>query len=220
MLLGLMAGGELAEHLPKLMNGLRKDGSFRTWWQRRADQSIVSVDNLLKAGAVIAGYSAWQHIDPLPESPIDNLAVLALSAYLLGLLAVPQSAELGATFPEFEGTVLIGLQILAPDKRDEVMRWVRELTPRQERRIVELFRGQKVEEVVEVLHDDEARAIVLETIGEDPRPPDGKELLEKLGRFLIGVPATYKAVDTRLAATIRKFREKHLEGKKKKKEGK
>ena len=103
--------------------------TFLDFWQRKQGESIVSAQNIIKAAGVIGGYAVYRHVDPVPNSKIDNLGVFGAAAVLLVLLAVPRSSELGGRFPQFEGAVLQRIKDdCTPEQKKEILKFIRELS--------------------------------------------------------------------------------------------
>ena len=147
--------------------------TFLDFWQRKQGESIVSAQNIIKAAGVIGGYAVYRHVDPVPNSKIDNLGVFGAAAVLLVLLAVPRSSELGGRFPQFEGAVLQRIKDdCTPEQKKEILKFIRELSNWQEKRIINLLKvvGEdgKVSFDPSILKKEEMRRTLLEFIGDEP----------------------------------------------------
>lgn len=147
--------------------------SFLDFWQRKKGESVVSAQNILKAAGVIGSYAVYRHVDPVPDSKVDNLAVFGGAAILLALLFVPRSAELGGRFPQFESGILreIGEGLTLEEKR-EILKWIQGLSNWQEKRVINLLRvvdeKGNISFDITPLKEAEIRQMLLELIGDEP----------------------------------------------------
>ena len=190
--------------------------SFLDFWQRKRGESIVSGQNVLKAIGVIAGYAAYRHVDPVPDSKIDNIAVFAGAVGLLTLLVVSRSNEFGGRFPQFESIVLQRIKDnYTPEQKREVLKFIRELSNWQEKRIINLLKvvGEdgKTSFDSTILKDAEMREILLSYIGEEPSLKEDvdKTIVELKKFFAANWPKTkeaYHAADAAIAGQLREFR--------------
>ena len=187
--------------------------SFLDFWQRKQGESIVSAQNIIKAASAIGGYAVYRHVDPVPNSKIDNLGVFGAAVVLLAFLAVPRSSELGGRFPEFEGAILQHIKDgYTPKQKKEIIRFIRELSNWQEKRVVNLLKviGEdgKVSFDPSILKKENMRKTLLEFIGNEPSMlEDVEKAVETTKKFFTdNWPATkgkLVAIDTCIAKTIR-----------------
>lgn len=146
--------------------------SFLDFWQRKEGESVASAQNIMKAIGAIVGYSVYRHVDPMPDSKVDNAAVFGAAAVLLALLVIPRSNALGGRFPQFESVVLRGIKEYKPKEKKEVLKFIRELSNWQEKRIINLLRAVDQEGKPffdpSILKEKEMRNLIKEYIGDEP----------------------------------------------------
>ena len=145
----------------------------------------------MKMAGVIGSYAVYRHVDPVPDSKIDNLAVFGGAAILLALLFVPRSTELGGRFPQFESKLVlqkIGKKLTLEEKKD-VLKWIRGLSSWQEKRVINLLKvkDEKGNESFDILplKDEEVRKILLELIGDEPSlARDVEKTVDSIMKFI------------------------------------
>ena len=165
--------------------------SFLDFWQRKEGESIASAQNIMKMATAIGSYVVYRHVDPVPDSKIDNLAVFGGVAILLALLFVPRSTELGGRFPQFEGKLVlqkIGKKLTREEKM-EILKWIRGLSNWQEKRVINLLKvkDEKGNESFDILplKDEEVRKILLELIGDEPSlAKDVEKTVDSVTQFI------------------------------------
>ncbi|HEY4519160.1 MAG TPA: hypothetical protein VJK01_02285 [Candidatus Paceibacterota bacterium] len=190
--------------------------TFLDFWQRKQGESIVSAQNIVKAATVIGGYAVYRHVDPVPNSKIDNLGVFGAAAVLLVLLAVPRSSELGGRFSQFEGVVLQRIKDdCTPEQKKEILRFIRELSNWQEKRVLNLLKivGEdgKTSFDPSILKEEEMRKTLLEFIGDEPSMKEDVEKAVVAAKkfFTDNWPATKEKLvtaDETIAGGLRTFR--------------
>lgn len=196
-----------------------KHDDFITNWQRGEGEPVLSTHNIAKMVAVLAGLGIYKHIDPFPDSRVDNYAVMGLAAYLLLLLGIPQQNELGGRLASAEAPILVTcLKHLGQDKAKihDVMEWLGNLPNRQEQKILQVLQAalsataDNAEEqklVAEMLADKTTRDFLAKFYGREPLPQDiknGLQIIKKL--FADYWPPTKEkllAMDAHIAKTMR-----------------
>ena len=200
-------GDEAKEKVKEVFSG---DSNFFSWWQRRPGESMVSTDNVLKALGLIVGYEIYNHADPLEGSKADNAAILVAAIALGMLLIVPQSNELGAHFKNFEQKVFLAIQGLKVDEQSEIMKWLRELSNRQEGRIAATLANLSDENLLKILQEQGSRDLLKELAGDDPESMTFDEAVKKVQKawkkYRPYAIAYIDAADETIAGGLRTFR--------------
>lgn len=211
---GLIASGALGEEVTqKAKDALRGDSSFFSWWQRQAEESIFSTNNVLKALGLIGGYAVYDHVDPMEGSKVDDAMILVAAIVLGSLLIIPQSNELGTHFHDFETDVFLAVKDLTNEEKEKILTWMRDLSNKQEGRIAAMFKkiaAKDKDALTAILADEKMRNLLCELVGEDQKPMSfdegiakAKEVLEK---HWPTVKEKYQEADRALAEKLRGFR--------------
>ncbi|MBI3684966.1 hypothetical protein HY250_01010 [Candidatus Azambacteria bacterium] len=189
--------------------------SFLDFWQRKEGESVASAQNILKAIGTIVGYSMYRHVDPIPDSKVDNAAVFGAAAVLLALLVIPRSNALGGRFPQFESVMIQGIKEFTPEEKEKILEFIRNLSNWQEKRLINLLRvvNQEGKTIFDpsILKTEEMRNLLRKYIGDEPGiRKDVDKTAAEVKRFFSdhwpSVKNGYHTADQKTAGALRTFR--------------
>ncbi len=180
-------------------------------WQRKKGEQLISTRNIIKTAGVIAGYAAYQHIDPWPNSKVDDIIVGGGAILLLALLVIPKSSTPKSLLVEQIALEKLKSE-MTPDERKKVIQFLSALSNEQKKRIFEILKTDQGINV-DMLKEEDMRKILLEFVGDDNEVEMRKEIEEVIAEMkkfwvnvLPGIKEGFKTADHATAEKLKEFR--------------